>query len=450
MTVDTEQLLQELRRALAADAGSDQLRELLAGLHPVDLTEALRALDLEERCRALEAVDPSFAAYALSGLEYADQLATIRSLPRPLAAQILAAMSSDDMADMLAEAEPEVVNEILALIPEEAAEVRTLMQYPERSAGGLMTPDYIAVPAEHTVEQTLEHLRTLKPDSETAYYVYVTDAAGTLVGVVSLRQLVIAHPQTKVGELPYGDVIYVFADTHQEEVARLFEKYDFLALPVVDHDRRLLGVVTVDDVIDVIHEETTEDITRLGGVEPLDEMYLSARPFQLVRKRLGWLLILFLAQSVTGNILGAFQETLATATVLAIFIPLLIGTGGNAGTQASTLVVRALAMGEVRYADVFKVIGREALVGALLGAAMAAVAFIWSQIFVTGFEVGITVGLTVFAIVVVASSVGALLPILARRLGFDPAIASAPLVATVTDASGLILYFLIAKRVLGL
>src|SRR5690606_880885 len=172
---------------------------------------------------------------------------------------------------------------------------------------------------------------------------------------------------------------------HQEEVARLFEKYDFLALPVVDHDRRLLGVVTVDDVIDVIHEETTEDITRLGGVEPLDEMYLSARPFQLVRKRLGWLLILFLAQSVTGNILGAFQETLATATVLAIFIPLLIGTGGNAGTQASTLVVRALAMGEVRYADVFKVIGREALVGALLGAAMAAVAFIWSQIFVTGF-----------------------------------------------------------------
>src|SRR5690606_11453599 len=181
-------------------------------------------------------------------------------------------------------------------------------------------------PAEHTVEQTLEHLRTLKPDSETAYYVYVTDAAGTLVGVVSLRQLVIAHPQTKVGELPYGDVIYVFADTHQEEVARLFEKYDFLALPVVDHDRHLLRVVTVDDVIDVIHEETTEDITRLGGVEPLDEMYLSARPFQLVRKRLGWLLILFLAQSVTGNILGAFQETLATATVLAIFIPLLIGT----------------------------------------------------------------------------------------------------------------------------
>lgn len=370
------------------------------------------------------------------------------ALPEHVRARHLGAMSSDDLADLLATLPPQEVESILDLIPEDADAVRGLMQYPENSAGGIMTPDFIALPLDTSVDKTLAHLRTLQPDSETAYYIYVTDASDALAGVVSLRQLVVAQPHSKISEIVSGDVVSVPAHMDQEDVAHLFERYGFLALPVVNELGHPLGVITVDDVIDVIQEETSEDIARMGGLEPLDEGYLSARVTRLVRKRLGWLLVLFAAQSLTGNILSIYQETLATVTVLAIFIPLLIGTGGNAGAQASTLVVRAMAIGEVKFGDVMNVISRESFVGLILGGVMALVAFFWSQIFGTGLAIGFIVGLTVLVIVVLASCVGATLPIIARKLGLDPAVASAPMVTTVADASGLFVYFLIARTVL--
>ncbi len=443
------EVLHHLRFTLARNS-SDAIQSFVASYQPADLAELLFDLSPDDRIRLVEGVEPLYGARLVRSLEYEEQRELVLSLPLKSQARLLGAMPLDDLVDLLATFPPGEIEGILALIPNEAESVRGLMQYSETSAGGIMTSDFIALPCDTTVEETLDHLRTLQPDTETAFYIYVTDTRGALVGVVSLRQLVIAQPHVALADVVTGDVVSVPADMHQEMVARLFERYGFLALPVINGLGHPIGVITVDDVIDVIQEETSEDIARMGGLEPLEEGYLSARVSRLVRKRLGWLLVLFAAQSVTGNILSLYEETLATITVLAIFIPLLIGTGGNAGAQASTLVVRAMAIGEVRFQDVFNVILRESFVGLLLGGVMALVAFFWSQIFGTGFAIGLTVGLTVLAIVILASCMGASLPILARKLGLDPAVASAPLVTTVADASGLFIYFTVARAVLNL
>ncbi len=448
LTEPTE-ILSHLQHALTIK-GAETLRSFLAAYQPADIADVLLNLSNEEQRRLFEEVEPEYGARIIRTLEYDDQRTLVRTFPKRLQARLLGAMSSDDLVDLLATFPPEEVEGILALIPDDAEAVRGLMQYPETSAGGIMTHDFIAIPGDTSVDDTLIHLRTLRPDSETAYYIYVTDANGKLTGVVSLRQLIIAQPHQRISEIVTSDVISVPADMDQEDVIRLIERYAFLALPVVDEFGRPLGVITVDDVIDAIKEETSEDIARMGGFEPLEEGYLSARVTRLVRKRLGWLLVLFAAQSLTGNILSIYEETIATVTVLAIFIPLLIGTGGNAGAQASTLVVRAMAVGEVGFGDIIRVISRESFVGLILGGVMALIAFFWSQVFGTGLAIGLTVGITVLVIVVLASCVGAALPIVAQRLGLDPAVASAPMVTTVADASGLFVYFLIARTILNL
>lgn len=450
MGIHIEEATHKLHRLLE-ERDVEAILQFLSDLQPSDIAELLTSLTPDQRNRALLLIDQGLAARTIEHFSVDVQQEVLTSLPEPAARAIIERISSDELADLLTAIEPIDAEEILDLIPKVAAdEIRDLMKYPDDSAGGLMNPDVIAVDEAFTVEETIAYLREVSPEAETAYYIHVTDSRGILIGIVSLRALVVADPQTKVRAICSESVVSVPADMDQEEVARLFNRYGFLALPVIDEGGKLLGTITIDDVIDVIHEEASEDIAFMGGHEPLDEPYLTSRISGLVRKRIGWLLVLFAAQSVTSNILAYFESALESAILLAIFIPLLIDTGGNSGSQASTLVVRAMAVGEVKYKDALKVVGRECIVGLIMGAVMSVVAFFWSQMFGGGWEVGIVVALTIFSIILVASTIGSLLPILAKRFGFDPAVASAPLVTTVADATGLLIYFSIAKRILGI
>lgn len=449
MAIYVDQAIEQLHRLLqlADDAG---LRRFLSEIQPADLAELVVLLSETRRRQVFEALDLETAARTLEIMDYEAQYAVITSLPRPLARSILSRMSSDDLADMLGALTHTQSEEILSLIPDSAQAIRTLMQYPEDSAGGIMSLGFVAIKSHHTVEQAIAYLRRIASEVETVYYVYVRDDQGRLTGVVSLRELVLAPSHVLVKDIAITNVISAHVLMNQVEVAHLFEKYDFLALPVVDDDNHLLGIVTVDDVIDVIQEETSRDIARMGGQQPLDEPYLGARVLSLVRNRIGWLLLLFLAQSVTGNILAAFEDALQAVIALTFFIPLLIGTGGNAGAQASTLVVRAMAIGEVTWKHFARVVSREALTGVILGSVMAVVGFGWAAFLAGDPAIGLTVGLTIALVVTAVSIVGASLPILAQRLNLDPAVASAPLVTVVADATGLVLYFLIAQWILGL
>jgi len=271
-----------------------------------------------------------------------------------------------------------------------------------------------------------------------------------LVGVVSLRQLVVVPPWTRVEEIMDPDVIHVRADADQEEAARLMARYDLLALPVVDEERRLLGLITHDDLVEVLEEEATEDIHRLGASEPLDEPYLDASIFHIVRKRVGWLLLLFVTETFTGSVLRLFESELAEAVALAFFVPLLIGTGGNAGSQVSSMVIRALALGEVRFRDLIHVVWREVRAALFLGSAMGLVGFIRALTWGSPVPLGATVGISLMAIVLWSAIIGAALPILASRLRVDPAVVSGPAMSTLVDATGLVIYFFIARWIMHL
>lgn len=446
--IDIERGRERLHHLLQR-ADDKALAEFLEETPPADLAEMMAALSETRRRQIFQALDTEAGARVLETMTYEAQYETIRTLPRPLAAGILGRMSPDDLADLLGALGHPRAEEVLALIPKEAAGIRQLMQYPEDSAGGIMTLGVVAVPSHLTAERAVAHVRKAASQAETVYYIYVKDDGGRLVGVLSLRDLVLAPPDARVADLAITNVISVHVDAHQIEVARLFERYDLLALPVVDDGGHLLGIVTVDDVIDVIQEETTRDFARLGGQQPLEEPYLGARVLSLVRKRICWLLLLFVAQSLTGNILAAYESSLQAVIALSFFVPLLIGTAGNAGSQAATLLVRAMGIGEVSWQDFGRVVGREMLVAATLGSVLAAVAFVWATLFTRDAGVGLTVGLAVLAVILVASTIGAALPMVVTRFGLDPAVASAPLVTTITDASGLLIYFSVASWVLG-
>lgn len=446
--IDIERGREELRHLLQR-ANDRRLAEFLQETPAADLAEMIVGLSETRRRQVFQALDADSAARVLETMTYEAQYEAIRTLPRPLAAAILERVSPDDLADLLGALGHPRADEVLALIPKEAAVIRRLMQYPEDSAGGIMTSGVAAVPSHMTAEGAVAHLRKMASEAETIYYIYVKDARGRLVGVLSLRDLVLAPPNALVADLALTNVISVNVYTHQVDVARLFERYDLLALPVVDDAGHLLGIVTVDDVIDVIQEETTRDFARLGGQQPLEEPYLGAGVVSLVRKRIGWLLLLFVAQSITGNILAAYESSLQAVIALSFFVPLLIGTAGNAGSQAATLLVRAMGIGEVSWQDFGRVVGREVLVSAALGSVLAGTAFAWATFFTHDVGIGLTVGLAVLAVILVASTIGAALPMVVTRFGLDPAVASAPLVTTITDASGLLIYFSVAAWVLG-
>ncbi|MCA9998431.1 MAG: magnesium transporter, partial [Anaerolineales bacterium] len=331
--------------------------------------------------------------------------------------------------------------------PEEAEEVRELLRYEEETAGRLMTRDVAALRRHWTVAETLEYLRSLE-DAETLHYLYVVDRNDALIGVVPLRKLIISKADATIESIMARDIVAVPVTIDQEELADMVSRYDYYAIPIVDHQNRLLGVVTVDDVLDVIEEEVTEDIQRLGGSEPLDQPYFAVSVSQIIRKRIGWLLLLFVASTLSGEVIRLFQHELDVVVALGFFITLITGTGGNAGSQTVATIIRAITLDEVRLSNLGAAWRREVSVGLILGLVMGGVGIVRALLWHTGFDVALVVALTLPIVVVWSTTVATVIPVVADRLNIDPTVISGPMIATIVDASGLLIYFLLAKTIL--
>lgn len=430
---------QEGVRGLAERIGPSEWADLVPELEPSEVAVLLQWLPDDEIPLLLEELPPSEAARIL------------RTLSRKEAAGLLEDIDPDDAADIVELLPDEEAREILVQMkPSEAAEIRELSAYRPDSAGGIMTPAFVAVTRDATAEAAIAAIRRLVDSAETVSYVYVIDDERHLLGVLSLYRLLLSPPSTPVVELTAPTTIRVEATADREVAARLLTDHNLVAIPVVDDEDHLLGIITEDDVADVLLAEATEDIERLGGSQPLEVPYRLARLPLLVRKRLPWLLLLFVAGAYTSTVMEAFEGELAQVVALAFFIPLLIGTGGNVGSQTVTLIVRAMALGEVALRDIAWIVWKEMRVGVVLGLAMSMVALIRAEILGVGSDVSMVVAVTILAICLWAATVAASLPLILRRLGVDPAVVSAPLISTLVDGTGLVIYFEIARLMLRL
>lgn len=424
--------------SLAEIVHNGQITERLNELSPAELDRLARMLEENEPARLLEELDPLDAAEIVSALSVAG------------AARVLEVVEADNAVDIVSEIEPALAEQILITMdPETAGELRELLVYQPDTAGGRMTPAFVSVAPELRADQAVTALRQVAQEAEMVFYVYVTDLDDRLMGVLSLRALVLSPPHTPVSRLMVEEVAAVPADADQEDAARLLNDLNLLAIPVVDDENRLLGIITVDDVADILEQEATEDIERLGGSEPLDTPYLRASPFLLWRKRIVWLLVLFLAAAYTTTVLQYFEEELNSAVALAFFIPLLIGTGGNVGSQVVTTIVRAMAVEDIRLGDIVRVVSKEARVGVMLGVVMSLVMFARAVFLQSGYDIAFIVASSVLIIVIWATIVGSVLPLILRRIGVDPAVVSAPFISTLVDGTGLIIYFMIARAILN-
>lgn len=441
---DIEELIRENPQELAA---------AVRDLHPADIAELLNELSGEDRLILFEALPPEQGAAVLSELKGETlRLILHQASPETLGPR-LDLVPADEVTFLLEHVSQRLREALLAkMSPRDADEAKRLLRHAPRTAGRLMSEKFAKVRPEWTVAETLEHLKKIDPEVETVQTIYAVDGHGHLVGAVNLRKLLPAPPEKKISDLMDRRVASVRADTPQEEVAKLVSKYDVFAIPVVDEDNRPLGIVTSDDVIDILIEEQTEDVLHLAGVTADEETegYFAASPIRNVRRRLNWLLLLFAAETLTGTVLRHFEGELAKVVALSFFIPLLIGTGGNAGSQTVTTIVRGLALGEIRWRDFGRVFLRESTSGLLLGTLLGIVGFGRVLLWGSGIPLALTVGLSVAAICTWANAVGATIPLLATRFKIDPTVMSAPLITTLVDATGLFIYFAIAGVILGL
>ena len=443
LLAEVQALIHERERegvlGMAELIGPAEWADLVPQLEPTEIAVLIQWLPDDEIAAILEELPPSEAARIL------------RSLSANEAAPLLGEMDPDDAADVVEQLSDETATAILVrMSPEEAAEIRELSAYEPDTAGGLMTPAFVAVSKEATAAQATAAIRRLVHEAETVNYVYVVDDQRHLLGVLSLYRLLLSPDTTPVEQLMAPSTVRVRASADQETAARLLTDRNLLAIPVVDDDDHLVGIITEDDVADVIEAEATEDIERLGGSQPLNLPYRLASVPLLVRKRVGWLLLLFIAQGYTGTVLQNFRGELAAVVALSFFIPLLIGTGGNVGSQTVTLVVRAMALGEVAMRDIGWLVFKELRVGLVMGLVMGVLAIGQAWFLGVSADIATAVSIAVIAICVWAATVAAALPLILRRLGVDPAVVSAPLISTLVDGTGLIIYFEIARLVLAL
>ena len=436
---------------------ADDLRHVRAA----DLAETLNNLEAEAAAGALQRMSEARAVVVLDRPEFLGASAAIAEMQSARAASLVAAMSADRAADVLGELDPEAREAILALLDRETrATLACLLTYPPESAGGMMTTEFVSVPVTATVAETLDHIRTIERSRETIYSIYIVDPhSDALVGTVSLRRLVTADPAQPVLDLTrQREPVMASPEMDRRAVARLIRRHDLLAVPVVDAHQRVLGIVTVDDVLDAIVDKHTEDAQKFGGVEALDRPYLDTSFLGMIRKRAGWLCALFLSEMLTASAMQHFESELAKAITLTLFIPLIMSSGGNSGSQATSLIIRALALGQVRLKDWWRVALRELPAGLVLGAILGTVGIVritaWQYL---GFYdygphwplIAATVGAGLVGIVTFGSLAGSMLPFLLQKLGFDPASASAPFVATLVDVTGLVIYFSIALVILS-
>jgi magnesium transporter len=386
-------------------------------------------------------------------LDVPTQKRIIQELPPFTTAELLNDLSADDRTSFLEELPSEVVKELIkTLDPEERKITLSLLGYPEGSVGRLMTPDYIAVQKDWTVREVIDHIREVGKDSETIDVIYVVDDKGIFIDDIRIREIILANPDRQIADVIDNRYIALNVNDAQETASEAFKMNNRVALPVLDDKNVLLGIITIDDVLWMTQEEFSEDIQKIGGTEALDEPYLEMPLLKLFKKRIVWLVVLFLSEMLTATAMGYFEDEIAKAVVLALFVPLIISSGGNSGSQASTLIIQAMALGELTIADWFRVIRRELLSGLLLGAVLGIIGFtrvmLWNQIFHTygehGALIATTVGLSLVGVVLWGTIAGSMLPIVLKKFGADPATSSAPFVATLVDVTGLVIYFSVA------
>jgi magnesium transporter len=443
--------LQDLRAILFAPDNGEHVLEVINHLQPYDLAQLLLELEHDEQQQFIEVLPLELATEVLEYLEPEVQYRLLHHATEERAMALLRTLPSDTAVDLLLAIHPRQAELLMEWLPDEYRQrIDTLMTFPENTAGSLATVDYIAARESWTIEKTLAHIRKVGRKAEIISYIYVVSARGQLIDVVSLKEMILAPPQTKLSEIVSNNPIVVQADSDQEEAARLLSQYDFLAIPVIDASNRLVGVISVDDLVDVIQAEATEDIQKLGGSEPLVESYLKTPATTLFQKRIWWLLVLFFAETITGNIMRHYEDALTEMIALSFFIPLLIDAGGNSGSQTVTTLVRALALGEIDVEDTWKAVKKEMATGLLLGAVIGVAAFIRAEFMGIATNLGSVVGISAFFIIAWASTVAAILPMVLHRLNVDPAVVSGPLITTLVDGVGILVYFNVAKLLLGI
>ncbi|AOT71686.1 magnesium transporter [Geosporobacter ferrireducens] len=430
---------------------SDARRNVM-DLNVVDIAEILEELDRNQAIILFRMLPKDTAVEVFAYLSNEQQLAIIDAITDREIKHIMDELYFDDMIDFLEEMPASIVKKILKNTKEEERIlINQFLNYPENSAGSLMTIEYVGLKKEMTLREALDYIKRIALDKETVYTCYVTDANRKLEGIISLRKLVTNNEDKTVGEMMNTDVIYAHTHDDQETIVHLFKKYDLMAIPVVDKEERLTGIITIDDIVDVIEQENTEDFQRMAAMAPSEEEYLETSVFTLAKHRITWLLILMISATFTGNIIRRFEDVLSSVVVLAAFIPMLMDTGGNAGSQSSTLVIRGLALGDIKLEDTLKVLWKELRVSTIVGIALAVINFLRIYyIEKVGMQIAVTVCVTMFVTVVLAKLVGGSLPIAARRMKLDPAIMASPLITTIVDAVALIVYFSMAAWILGI
>ncbi len=451
------QLLKPEIQSLIKEKQFNILKEVLVEWPPADIAELIVDLDETERVIIFRLLSRELAADVFEYLDVDTQMELLKAMGKEETAAILNEMDPDDRTALFEEIPAQALQQLLSLLSTEEKKVATtLLGYPENSIGRLMTPDYLAVRENWTFQEVLDYIRKNGKGKETLNVVFVTDEKSKLLGSLDIKDILLADPSQKVCDVYDENIVSLNVYDDQEKAVSVLQKYDEIALPVVDNNGVLLGIVTVDDIMDVAEEETTEDIQKQAAVQALEEPYAEIPVFKLIKKRAGWLAMLFIGEMFTASAMAVFEEEIARAVVLALFVPLIISSGGNSGSQAATLVVRAMALGEITLNDWFRILRREIIAGLSLGIILGSIGFIrifvWQEIsHIYGehwFLVAVTVFLSLIGVVIWGTIIGSMLPFILRRLGFDPASSSAPFVATLVDVTGLIIYFSIAMEVL--
>ena len=444
---DLEQLME-----LVQNRQLHRLREILVEMNEVDIAGFLDELEVEQEILVFRLLPKELAAEVFAYLEDTeDQEKLIGALSDKELREVLDELYLDDTVDLIEDMPANLVDRILRNTDASTrSQINQLLNYPKDSAGSIMTTEFVYLHPDATVEESFTRIRKVGLDKETVYTCYVTENR-ILLGVVTVRRLLLSPYETKIRDIMETNLLSVNTHEDKEDVAQMFSKYDLSAVPVVDGDDRLVGIITFDDAMDVMEEEATEDIEKMAAILPTDKPYFQTGVVETWKHRIPWLLLLMISATFTGMILGFFEEALAANAALTLFIPMLMDTGGNSGSQASVTVIRAMSLGDIEFSDVFQVVWKEARVGMLCAATLGVVVFVKVILIDQKSPVmAFVVALTIFATIVIAKLVGCLLPMLAKRLGFDPAVMASPFITTVVDALSLVIYFLIATQVMSI
>lgn len=445
MTINRELIARQIE-----EKNYQGLKESLTG-HPAEIADLINELDPDDRTIIFRLLNKDIAVEVFEHVDSAVQSEILSGFHDARVIGILNDMSPDDRARLFDELPAFVVSRLRkTMTPEEWNATSVLLGYREFTAGRIMTPEYVDLRDYMTVRESLKRLRRIGKDRETIYYLYVIDETRHLLGVLSLRKIVLSGSDELITDIMDKEVVKVTTDDDQEEVAKVIQDYDFLAVPVVDREDRLVGIVTVDDIIDILEEEATEDILKGSGVAAEEKGYFESTLINKFRRRIGWLVLLLIMYSLSGNIILGHKKLIEGMVILSAFIPILIGTGGNAGAQSSTVVIRGLGVGEIQVKDALRIILRELMLGMTMGLLLGIAATFWSYWLQGNMHVSLVVGLSFIFVITVATTIGTLLPFLVKKIGFDPAFIATPLITTTIDVTSLLIYFMIAGRLLGL